>query len=235
MKQIILPILIGLLLILILIPNSANAQIQVPFTNDQQFSVESLKLNPFIDPDESVTQMRELWWEFFAFEIGYVGGALCTSVLAYASYASMWTGSPWFIPLAMSTVASALETHLLAGYLLHRVGSRYHTDRKLSTAIIASLLGTVIASGSNLLLHYADFFGGDDEMLAIANWLIIPNLTAVIFYNTLARSGKKSSGMALMNSINGNLSPGIPTLSISPNPFIPGTYNTQLRLLSIKF
>lgn len=230
-----------------ILPVTTNAQIHTPYDLENQIRASKLNLNPFQLGKDDVSAKKGYAWEFLAYTGGYLGGAAVTTGLFFGGFIAAW-GSNGAVaaPLLIGSAVSALATPVLAAYLMERVGRKYRPEGKLGTAVWASYLGMAVTAGGSLLLNYlavnlrSNQEGFTDLSRAYYSlnttaMLLVPGLIAVSVYNIFPKSEAAGIGNALLNRNGGEFTPGIPSLSFSPNPCLPGTHFKQFSLLNINF
>lgn len=224
--------MIGLLFISFLLPDVASAQIQVPFSNKKQNTISDFELNSFQLQKDSVSPWKGYATQMVGSVVGYSVGGMVASVFMVGYVMSAFGEGQWVAPFGFGLIATGVASPFLAGYFIHRFGKKYHPNGKLASAVLGSYMGSLVSIGIFALQQDGSYAS---QYLSLANFIIIPTLTGVLFYNLFPQARLSNIGIALVNTSHGKFRPGFPALSIVPNPFIQGTYNTQIRLLSIKF
>ena len=225
--------------------HNVNAQVIRPFIADQEVSLRSIQLSPFIGSSDLSTSNKGYAMEFLAYELGYLGGSAITAGLFIGGFIAVWGGNGYLgAPFLITSLVTAIGTPVFAAYTMSLFGRKHHSDGKFGTAVWGSYLGIGVTAGVSLLGSYlvtstTDYNDGNRNLYGFYNALnttaliILPGIIAVSIYNIFPKAKTEEIGNALFNGNGGKFTPGIPALSISPNPFDPGTHFTQLKFLSV--
>ncbi len=167
-----------------------------------------------------------------------IGGSLVGGGMIIVGIIGAFAGESFARPLLIAGFGIATATPLMAGYVIHQIGQKNGYGGKFGYAVLGCYAGVLVSSGISSLTRIlaSSLDGPGIYALSLASGLFslaVPALTGVYFYNKFPKKKDAPIGLSLINTNNGKVSLGIPTMTMNPHPILQGEYCKQISLVSM--
>ncbi len=174
--------------------------------------------------------------------VGTMFGGLIVGVVGLQyGLIGMDMGKDVALPMAAVSLGMIFASPYLTGQVINSIAKKRGYQGYRKRAILASYGGTLVGifTGYKVLAMFYDknpsSGAGFEWTTGIVSLCLVPTIFGILLNSNPRGNDNPSPGTAFLNSRNESFSLGIPSITVNPNPTIPGEHFTQISLFSISF